>query len=544
MGAMVLSLSLLASHTSVADPQPGPPARIQPNAKPATVIGGWLATTEIDGKQRGHWLELAADRSWRRIEDHFGFRAENHGHWRPDGDGAVLEDVGVNLHLADGTLLLVYRGQTLYAFQPCPTMPKYLGELPPFPRTLSETVAILAAELSEQDRIVMAGTLETDLVRFHHGLGTYIRNRFGLWGANPALLAACKVSHPEDASAVVLRALRDHLRKTRPGGRELEHVEGLLRELTLPPLPVRQTTVVRLVSVLNLETRRALRRKGVLEDALVFELARPSDDAQRRKRDVYWLNHPPDLRAWGQGDKRPDDISPMHLLAGFRTWLQAPNRVVLEPTFDPRWYQTPEKSPDFASVRWRDDWFELETSIEEGEQGRVRIDAWSMLGASPPMSVEQAVAHAGAARDRIPAGKMPLEIALTAAPAQSEGAPGAWQWLYAVRSAFTDQAAGGQPPADLSPQSLRRSQWPDLRQPPRLSAALALTRFRNALTPSPNPLARVRIRLVRLSTSARWYYQVTLGEGDETVAGHVTLDGRVFPSKSDGDSARSEQAVR
>jgi hypothetical protein len=548
LGAMVLSLSLLATPTSAAE-RDSEPAAAPEGGAPATkleakLIGGWLATTEIDGKQRGHWLELAADRSWRRIEDHFGFRAENHGHWRPDGDGAVLEDVGVSLHLAGGKLLLVYGGQTLYAFQPCSTMPRHLGELPPFPRTLSETVAILAAELSERDRIVMAGTLADDLVRYHHGLGTYIRNRFGLWGANPALLAACKVSHPDDASAVVLRALRDHLRKTGPGGRELDQVEGVLRALTLPPMPVRQTSAAQLVTALNLETRRALRRQGLLQDAVVFELARPRDDDQRRRRQGYWLNYPPGLRAWGQGNKHRDDTRPIDLLTGFRTSLQPPNRVVLEPTFDPRWYQTPEKSPDFASVRWREDWFEIETSVEEGEQGASRIDTWAMLGASPPMSVEQAVAHAGAARERIPAGKTPVEIAISVAPA--EDPPEAWRWHYTVRSAFTAPGAGAPSPVEISPQSLRTSQWPDLRRPPRLAAPLALSRFRRTLTPPPAQLVSVDIRLKRVSASARWYYEVTLGDGDQKVAGYVTMDGRVFLRlrKLDTDHPSAEQAIR
>lgn len=583
-GAAVLSLSsLLALSASGADvgADPAEPPKQKsldanlPDGKSPVgkLIGGWLATTEIDGKQRGHWLELAADRSWRRIEDHFGFRAENHGHWSPDGDGAVLEDVGVRLHFADGKLLLVYGGETLYAFRPCPTMPKHLGDLPPFPGTLSETVAILAAELSEQDRALMAGTLEGDLVRFHHGLGTYIRNRFGLWGANPALLAACKVSHPDDASAVVLRALRDHLRKTRPGGRELDYAEGLLRDLALPSIPVRQTTAARLVTALNLEIRRALRRKGLLQDALVFELARPSNDDERRRRDSYWLNYPPGLRAWGQRGEHRDDRKAIELLTGFRIRLAAPNRVVLEPNFDPRWYQTPEKSPDFASVRWREDWFEVESTVEEGEhaslqqegspqrgargpsRGPIRTDTWTMLGASPPLPIEQAVAYARAARERIPAAKTPVEIAITAAPT-GHGAD-ACEWVYTVRSAFTDRDVGAGAPAEISPHSMRRSEWPDLRKPPRLSPSLALSRFRDALTPSPNPLARIAIRLKRVSASTRWYYEVALGDGDEKlpasdetgyetgyVTGYVTMDGRVFFAKPDRDSARPEQAVR
>jgi len=516
-GAVLVMLVLLSGHVSAA-------------ANPK-LIGGWLASTEIDGKQRGHWLELNADGTWRRIEDHFGFRAEDHGRWLPDGDGAILEEVRVRLHLAEGKLLLVYRGRTLYAFQPCPTIPKPLDELPPFPHTLSETVAILTAELPERERTVLAGTLKEDLVRFHHGLGTYIRNRFGLWGANPALRAACKVSHPDDASAVILRALRDHLRNTRPGGRELDYLEGILQGLSIAPTAVRQMTVARLVDTLNHESRRALRRKGVLEDALVFELARPSNEDERRKAEEYWLNDPPGLRAWGQGEKPSADTRPVDLLIGFRKWLLAPNRVMLEPTFDPRLYQTPQSSPDFASIRWRDDWFEMETSVEQGKQRSMRVDAWSMLGPSPPMSVEQAAQYAGMSRERAPAAKTPIEIAITGEPRDSPQEP--WAWSYVVRSACEAPFSEVRPPAEIGRDSIRTSQWTDLAKPPRLSASAALARFRGVLARAAQPSqgARVEIHLNRVSASA-WYYQISLEDGGQQVSGYVTMNGRVALAKT------------
>ena len=44
----------------------------------------------------------------------------------------------------------------------------------------------------------------TDL---HFSLGAYIRNNFGLWGGNRALLDDCGVDDADDASGVILRAL-------------------------------------------------------------------------------------------------------------------------------------------------------------------------------------------------------------------------------------------------------------------------------------------------------------------------------------------------
>jgi hypothetical protein len=517
VGAIVVSLSLMAAPTSMATPDA--------ELAGSRLVGGWFATTEIDGKERGHWLELRPDQTWQRIEDHFGFRAEDHGRWRPDGDGAIFEDVaGVRLHFEGGKLLLVNRGETLYAFQPCKTLPKPLAELPQFPTTLSETVAILTAELPERQRTVIAGTVDKDLVRFHHGLGTYIRNRFGLWGPNPALRAACKVTHPDDASAVILRALRDHLRNTRPGGRDLDHLEEVLQELAVSPLAVRQMTVGQLVTTLNHESQRALRRKGQRQDALVFELARPGSQDEQRKRETYWINYPPLLRDWGQGNEPRAGVKAVGLLTGFRKWIETPNRVVLEPTFDARFYQPPAKSPDFASVRWRGDWFEVESAVRETMDRSVRVDRWFMLGASAPMPVEHAALYAATSRDRVPAGKSPVEISIEGEPA--EGAR--WEWGYVVRSLLDASSVNAKVPTEIAAKSLRKSQWLDLRRPPRISAMAALSSFRRALPAAVRPESerRVELHLKRCSASA-WYYEVSLWSPDQWLTGYVTMDGQV-----------------
>jgi hypothetical protein len=72
------------------------------------------------------------------------------------------------------------------------------------------------AALSDEDRAAIRAMSE-DEVSFdlHFGLGTYARNRCGLWQGNKALLAACASSpdtdgqfiHPDSASGVILAAL-------------------------------------------------------------------------------------------------------------------------------------------------------------------------------------------------------------------------------------------------------------------------------------------------------------------------------------------------
>lgn len=55
--------------------------------------------------------------------------------------------------------------------------------------------------------------LATDLTqnefvtKFHLSIGAQIRNDYELWGNNQALLDDCKVTSPDEASSVILKAL-------------------------------------------------------------------------------------------------------------------------------------------------------------------------------------------------------------------------------------------------------------------------------------------------------------------------------------------------
>ena len=61
---------------------------------------------------------------------------------------------------------------------------------------------------------LLRGMDDGELNGLHFSLGMSIRNELGLWSGNDELVAACGVSHPDDASGVILRALRDHLVET------------------------------------------------------------------------------------------------------------------------------------------------------------------------------------------------------------------------------------------------------------------------------------------------------------------------------------------
>lgn len=85
----------------------------------------------------------------------------------------------------------------------------------PWPDTVDGAVANLLAVLSEEDKAQVRSTSKDDLILFHFGWGTGIRNRFGLWRGNTGLAeAACgKGCHLDEVSMVIIEATWSALQK-------------------------------------------------------------------------------------------------------------------------------------------------------------------------------------------------------------------------------------------------------------------------------------------------------------------------------------------
>ena len=90
---------------------------------------------------------------------------------------------------------------------------KQSGSEDEWPRTVEEATARLLAVMSDKDKELVRKTAEEDLIGFHHGWGMGIRNDFGLWQGNDALLKSCGEQHPDDASMVIIRSVWKELRK-------------------------------------------------------------------------------------------------------------------------------------------------------------------------------------------------------------------------------------------------------------------------------------------------------------------------------------------
>ncbi|RYD85434.1 MAG: hypothetical protein EOP84_02530 [Verrucomicrobiaceae bacterium] len=81
--------------------------------------------------------------------------------------------------------------------------------------SLEAALATLRALLSEDQLTWLCGASDEELAAAHLGLGTQVRNSLGLWTDSPlmAWFAEQGITHPDDASERLLKALRAQLRR-------------------------------------------------------------------------------------------------------------------------------------------------------------------------------------------------------------------------------------------------------------------------------------------------------------------------------------------
>lgn len=89
------------------------------------------------------------------------------------------------------------------------------------PKTVEAAVQDIVAKLSEKDKKRLRADKKEDLIQYHHGWGTEIRNELKLWGGNRELLEDCSLKlygkkrdiHPDSASMVIIEEIRAYLIK-------------------------------------------------------------------------------------------------------------------------------------------------------------------------------------------------------------------------------------------------------------------------------------------------------------------------------------------
>ena len=78
--------------------------------------------------------------------------------------------------------------------------------------TVAEVVADIIEDMSEAHKAYVVNIPKADLTQFHHNWGAAIRNHYKLWH-NQALIKATGEEHPDDAFAVIIKAVWQELRE-------------------------------------------------------------------------------------------------------------------------------------------------------------------------------------------------------------------------------------------------------------------------------------------------------------------------------------------
>ena len=93
-----------------------------------------------------------------------------------------------------------------------------------WPKTIKNATERIIAQMSDEEKRTLRGTNKEELAKFNFGMGVYIRNKFGLFDGNEALMKACALSQhgeiynifygddPDSAAGVIIEAVWKELK--------------------------------------------------------------------------------------------------------------------------------------------------------------------------------------------------------------------------------------------------------------------------------------------------------------------------------------------
>jgi len=73
-----------------------------------------------------------------------------------------------------------------------------------WPRDKLVAVALLIAAMTPDSKAAMVKIKRDDLFPDHTGMADFIRQHFGLWDGNTALIESCARDNPDDAAMVII----------------------------------------------------------------------------------------------------------------------------------------------------------------------------------------------------------------------------------------------------------------------------------------------------------------------------------------------------
>lgn len=81
------------------------------------------------------------------------------------------------------------------------------------PKDLDDCFVQLKKLLKPEDIATMRSGTEDDMIQYHHGLGMWMRNNWGLWGGSRLAkwFNSKGIMHPDDMSGIILDSFWRHL---------------------------------------------------------------------------------------------------------------------------------------------------------------------------------------------------------------------------------------------------------------------------------------------------------------------------------------------
>jgi hypothetical protein len=74
------------------------------------------------------------------------------------------------------------------------------------PKTLKEAIKLLPTLLPKSDLTIFENMQEEELYKFHHGLGRWLRNQWGLWSGSDLQKEFIRlgINHADDMSSIII----------------------------------------------------------------------------------------------------------------------------------------------------------------------------------------------------------------------------------------------------------------------------------------------------------------------------------------------------
>jgi hypothetical protein len=167
------------------------------------------------------------------------------------------------------------------------------------PSSVAEASSRIIRDMSEEDKVMFVRMAERELIQFHFGLGMGIRNSFGLWGKNDALLSDCGEDiHPDDCSHVIIKRVWSELFNSmdRSYWEKEQRTHAALSEVRVDPSDYQNRTAGGVLSQLRNDLSRS-EFFGADEITLTNRCTEQEPVIPRQRLDVDW-GSPIELIAW------------------------------------------------------------------------------------------------------------------------------------------------------------------------------------------------------------------------------------------------------